>query len=598
MLDPNARSLYTGALRPPPGYVFDTGLAATYSLDLATLLSVPLHLALFATERDGYTSADGVALLESLQRTTARLAVYCHEGRIHAPGSDHMLYGMLEPMIVEAKAPLGGAFHPKLWVLRFVGEEGKPLLRLLVLSRNVTQDRSWDLSLVLEGRPGGRRRAENRELASLVGRLPEFATRDVSNNLVRQAASLGEELRRTDWEKPEGFDEVYFHVLGLRRRKWSLPKSGRLAVISPFCAGEALEKLAGTTKDPAVLISRAEELARLEESTRELFERCLVLDEAVETEDAAGNEASSSLQGLHAKAYVAEIGWYTHLFTGSANATRAGLTGGVNVELVAELVGKRSKVGGVDDLIGENGLREILVPFTPPAEASEPGAQDAEQRAERIREAVLGMELCVSCKKEDDLWRLTLKPARTFALDDGDYLRAWPVTLPADRAVQADSLASGEPVQLSPCSLVSVTGLIAFRLDLAEGHSLRFVLNLPVDGLPEGRDSAWLRAVVYDRDGFLRYLLLLLADENVWSAGPGVPNALRQVWGISQTGDTDGFPLLEQLTRTLGRDPDRLRSIGEIVRKLGETEGGDEVLPPEFLALWKVFEEAQGEGGR
>ncbi len=598
MLDPNTRSLYTGALRPPPGYVFDTGLAATYSLDLATLLSVPLHLALFAAERDGATSANGVALLESLQRTTSRLGVYCQQGRIHPPGSDHVLYGMLEPVIVEAEAPLGGAFHPKLWVLRFVGEGGEPLLRLLVLSRNITQDRSWDLSLVLEGRPRGRRRAENRELAKLVESLPELAARDVSEDLARQAASLGEELRRTDWEMPEGFDQVYFHVLGLRRRKWSLPESRRLAVISPFLADEALEKLAGTTKDPVALISRAEELAMLDGSTRDRFERRLVLDEAVETEDSARNEASPSLRGLHAKAYVAEIGWYTHLFTGSANATRPALVGGVNVELMAELVGKSSRVGSIDDLIGEGGLRDVLVPFTPPAEPPEPGKRDAERRAERLQEAVLDADLRLGCEREDDLWRLTLKPARPFALDDGVDLRAWPVTLPADRAVRTHRLARGEPVELPLCSLASVTGLIAFRLDFAEGESLRFVLNLPVEGLPEGRDSAWLRAIVSDREGFLRYLLLLLAEENVWSAGTSLPNGSGQLWDIGRNGGADGLPLLEQLTRALSRDPDRLRSIGDIVRKLGETEDGDEVLPPEFLTLWRVFEAAQRERNR
>jgi len=36
MLNPDARSLYTGAVCPPPGYVFDQAIATTYSLDPAT----------------------------------------------------------------------------------------------------------------------------------------------------------------------------------------------------------------------------------------------------------------------------------------------------------------------------------------------------------------------------------------------------------------------------------------------------------------------------------------------------------------------------------------------------------------------------------
>lgn len=600
MLDPNARSLYTGALRPPPGHVFDTGLAATYSLDLATLLSVPLHLALFSAEQDSGVPADAIGLLESLRRTASRLSVYCQQGRIHAPLSDHVLYGALEPVIVQARAPLGGSFHPKLWVLRFVGDGGEPLVRLMVLSRNMTRDRSWDLSLVLEGRPGGRRRAENRELAELVRALPGLARRGVPDGPTRQAEAISEELRRVAWQKPEGFEEVRFHVLGLRPRRWSLPSSKRLAVISPFCADEALVRLADTSREPAALISRAEDLAALSETTRARFARCLVLDEAVETEDAASDGdadvrsadgVAPVLRGLHAKAYVAEVGWYTHVFVGSANATRAALLGRINVELVAELVGKRSAVGGVDDLLGDGGLREILAPFAPP-EGPPPEGDEERRRAERLREAVADADLSLRCEREGDAWRLTLESAHHFELDEGAGLRAWPVTLPEDGAVVADPLARGEPVRLAPCALASVTGLVAFRLDSPGENPLRFVLNLPVDGLPEGRESAWLRAVVSDRAGFLRYLLLLLAQEDPSSGSTGLPPMPAGGGGNGAGRGPSGPPLIEQLTRTLSRDPERLSAVGRVVRELAATDGDEEVLPPGFVELWRVFERA------
>ena len=46
MLNPNSRSLYTDALTPPTGMVFDYGVATTYSLDPTLLLGIPLHLVL------------------------------------------------------------------------------------------------------------------------------------------------------------------------------------------------------------------------------------------------------------------------------------------------------------------------------------------------------------------------------------------------------------------------------------------------------------------------------------------------------------------------------------------------------------------------
>ena len=119
MLDPNSRSLLVDSLRPPPGYVFSAGLATTYSLDLTTLLSVPLHLALRSSDDRNAMLQDGVALLEALRRTTDKLAIFCQQGRISAPNLPHVLYGLLEASVIQVRAPQGGVFHPKLWVLRF-----------------------------------------------------------------------------------------------------------------------------------------------------------------------------------------------------------------------------------------------------------------------------------------------------------------------------------------------------------------------------------------------------------------------------------------------------------------------------------------------
>ena len=53
MLNPDSRSLYIETLTPPPGYVFDEAIGTTYSLDPATLLSVPMHLALASRPKGG-----------------------------------------------------------------------------------------------------------------------------------------------------------------------------------------------------------------------------------------------------------------------------------------------------------------------------------------------------------------------------------------------------------------------------------------------------------------------------------------------------------------------------------------------------------------
>ena len=90
--------------------------------------------------------------------------------------------------------------------------------------------------------------------------------------------------------------------------------------------------------------------SQYDSATLDAFERVSVLDEMAASED--GEEVSTSaLQGLHAKAFIAETGWDTILTIGSGNATRPALLSGNNVELFASLRGKRSKVGSVEQIM-------------------------------------------------------------------------------------------------------------------------------------------------------------------------------------------------------------------------------------------------------
>jgi hypothetical protein len=230
MLSPDARSLYTAALTPPPGFVFDAAVATTFSLDPSTLLTIPLHLALLGRGREEVMLRDPIALLEALRRTADRVTVYAQEGRLLVPGTSHILYGLLEKVIWEVRAPNGGAFHPKLWALRFVDplNTEPSLLRLVVLSRNLTADRCWDLALQLEGHVGRKNVAEGREIGEFIAALPTLCARPIAKERREEAERLGDEIRRTRWELPAGFEELRFHVLGRKQRAWRLIDSDRL----------------------------------------------------------------------------------------------------------------------------------------------------------------------------------------------------------------------------------------------------------------------------------------------------------------------------------------------------------------------------------
>ena len=600
MLAPDTRSLYTGAVSPPPGYVFDQAIATTYSLDpeMLLLLSTCLSLA-----RHPYADQpDPIELLESLRRLSGCLSVYVNRDSIKTPSRDSVLYGLLEPVIAQVKAPMGGVFHPKIWVLRFVepDSDNPPLIRLLVLSRNITYERSWDIALRLEGRPGRRFIAANRPLGEFLRSLPEIATGQMPLSKRRQAAMLAEEVRKTVWELPEGFEKVSFHITGTTNRSWMLPRSKRMAVISPFLTDDALLWLSGMTEDLVAVVSRPEELERLAPDTLELSEKYFTLDEAAETEEGEDSGNRDTL-GLHAKAYVVEKGWDTRLYIGSANATGAALLRRSNTEILVELVGKRSRVGSIETLLGEKGLGPVLLEYVPSQEP--PTTEEEKDRARKALEAAKDSlseaALKVVCEAEGDSWRLTLESSSQVTLSGISRLRAWPLTVTEQLASDAYGLSDSLAVPLGKFTTESVTGLIAFELmtELKE-VSFRMVLNLPVDGLPENRDDAIFRLILNNRESFLRYVLLLLDEyADGFRGGREVFN-LRNSASSAGGGFASDVAVLEELVRAFSRDADKLKDVATVVDRLMRDQTVSSAVPPEFLRLWTVFEAAMEEAGK
>ena len=95
MLDPYDRLQLVSELRPPDGFEFDCGIGTTFSLDLESLLTVPLSLALCEFESRDDALANPEAVLEGLRRIAGKLHVFCHRGRIKRPREGMLLFSFL-----------------------------------------------------------------------------------------------------------------------------------------------------------------------------------------------------------------------------------------------------------------------------------------------------------------------------------------------------------------------------------------------------------------------------------------------------------------------------------------------------------------------
>lgn len=141
---------YGEALKQPEGYFLSRAVGATYSLDLHALLCIPVAL-FYARNLDSNVSDNRLDVLDAIQKTAESVTVYCQKGRIHVPKGHYKILAFIEDSVREVLPKQAFAsFHPKTWIIRFEAE-GKPTLyRVMVLSRNLTFDRSWDMAMFME----------------------------------------------------------------------------------------------------------------------------------------------------------------------------------------------------------------------------------------------------------------------------------------------------------------------------------------------------------------------------------------------------------------------------------------------------------------
>jgi len=158
MLNPNQDRLeYSQILSAPEGYQLDFAVGTTYSLDLDALVGACISLGL-SEETDSDLMRNPICLLEALRATGDKLALFCQGGQIHLPSKVTSLYVLLEHMVYQVsctrKNDVKGypSFHPKFWLLRYLNSKKEPVYRVAVLSRNLTFDRSWDVSFYMNGK--------------------------------------------------------------------------------------------------------------------------------------------------------------------------------------------------------------------------------------------------------------------------------------------------------------------------------------------------------------------------------------------------------------------------------------------------------------
>jgi hypothetical protein len=596
MLQPDRRLTLIEALRPPAGYVVDRAIGTTFSLDLQALLTAPAAFALVeARESDGEDVAP-IELLDSIRRHADRITLFCQAGQIALPVQTRML-PFLEHSVVPVRAPNGGVFHPKVWVLRFHSQDGETVrYRVLCASRNLTFDRSWDTVLRLDQADADDEGAALPALSSFVAALPGMAVLPLVDSHAEALTGVAAELATVRFMCPPGVDHMTFHALGLTGEKtFSFPtRVRRLLIISPFLDGTFLQR-APRASDGSMLVSRPDALDEAGRAALARFSETMVLvpeaqpadeDEATPELSAPPDDPRWPVTGLHAKLFVLEDDGVARMFTGSANATSAAFAR--NVEALVELRAP-VEVLGVDALLGapdgEVGLHALLAPYLPSEDAA---AAEEPARLDLLRRAIAELAFTgrVTPSDQGEAYLIEYTATGAAGLPDDVAMRWWPATLPPE-AGRAPTYADA---QLSAQFTVSFDHLTAFlAVELTEARqTTRFVVPVALEGVPEDRVSRLLRQLIGSAPRLLAYLLMLLADEstNRYDLVEALERAAR---GDASARIPPGLPLLETMLAALRRDPARLESVQSLVEELRASEEGKALLPEGFEAVWEAI---------
>ena len=600
MLDLKKNRLdYGTLLMPPDKYTLSHAVTTTYSLDLYTLLAIPVAL-FYSKILDGNFEQGRYDLLDAIEKTADILNIYCQKGKMKVPGKFNYLFAYLEDSISEIIPPNHvSSFHPKIWILRFKkAQEIK--YRVIVLSRNLTFDRSWDLAFYVNGSLSKRSDRSNQPLV-------DFASHLFKKKRIKGAATLLDEIPRIKFEDIDGFDRLNFHPIGFDnfqtyKNPLEQSKFEKLLIISPFVDRTTLKRLHQNSPAEKILISREEELQKIPAKLFKGYEpyfltRRVVEGEALEDFDEAGFEPQK--QQLHAKLFIGEKGGSYHWFLGSANCTDPAFTR--NTEFMIALSSKNPKNS-------PDHIKNILInPEDDMAIFEEyvPEDFDVEHKPENIRQELRKLEYQLinsvfRGKVEQRKSTLNYDLTVTVNLEKKQWNKDITVKIAPlnfDTNTQSVRQNCKNDLLFQNLSETELSKFLVVRISYKGEADTSFLMKMQVK-LPEGRKGKILKSLISSRDNFFKYLNFLLLENpylenNTLDLG-GKNNGNDN--GDAVRGSNTDLPIFEHLLIAASRNPQKLKAVDRLVQRLKDDDQDDtaKIVPDEFYDFWNVFKKVAG----
>lgn len=571
-------------------YELEHAVCLTYSLDMEALLGIPLCLGMRG-EMTSSQRSNSLYVLEAIRRIGKKLSVFCNAGCIKVPKSESRLFALMENCIHEVRMPnFKYNFHPKVWVAQYRNTvDSRTLIKVIVMSRNLTFDQSMDMAVEMAGFVGEKTNSKNQPLADMLQFVSQFDDKKSTIN-----ALIKNLMHVAQFELLDCFDTYNFHSFGIYgksengikkivnkgtfRPANSLFKNcSSLMVVSPFLTeSTVLDILQGAERK--CLITRDLSV------TRGIFgafnnnpdDGVWVVDPVFSSNDALEDNESYGFadRDIHAKVYYTEKYGEPHkLYVGSLNASYNAFNN--NVEFLVELSYKSYHSSYWS--IKNDFIPEKESPFIKMLSFTEKSSDDTAKEVD-FREEIYSIT-SAEVVSNDGKFSLKVYSNTEFV---GVTIR------PFYLKVSAKPLT--KEVNFEDVALNNLSNMFIITKNGQECLIKLNVLNMP----EQEREDAIFNDIIKNRPMFMTYMRYLL-DEDFYDT-VGFEEMLTTESSENDYSEGYGFDIepdiYEKMLCAAADNPERFDAMYEVVEKLE-----DNVIGEEFRQLLDIFMSAAGRKG-
>lgn len=598
------RTDYGNILMPPKGYKLESAVGTTYSLDLEALSAVAVCLGL-SEEADSRLMQNPICMLNALQKVSDRLILFCEAGQIKVTSKPTALSVLLEKIVVEVALPKDKgmsrypAFHPKTWVLSYINSEGDRKYRFVVMSRNLTFDRSWDISFAMDSSKKVRQKRKSAPICNFLEYLAFNVNKQCidylkKRNLIRKmmkeikdiSFSLDSKVFGENFEiLPLGIGEKAYKIendkLFCTQKGNADSTFNELIVMSPFLSGSVIADFnlsdRALSECSRTLITRRSELGKLRECDVNNFTIYTLKDEIIDGEDEISDESSDKRkQDIHAKIYLRRKYADVDLYLGSMNASYSAIN--KNVEMMVKLSTKNKHLNGerfLDDIFCGN-TDDTKNPFEQVTiESAIDDAADINRNIleDKIKYLCRTKKIAYISKDESNTDRYNIKIEFT-GIDTDENIMISPINSKRKHILS-------EYVEFLDMDILQLSEF--YKVEIKSGDTvLNRVIMIPTIGFPDNRENTVVNSVIGDKVSFIEYISLVLGDDYILSMIEG--KQIRES-GIFSKKSGIMPAIYEKMLKVAVTEPEKIKDIGYVLKMVNDSE----IIPDEFRRLYEIF---------